>query len=109
MAKVKISQKRTKSVKATKKWDRTKLAKCRKWSPTKEVLDPENLARAVAECLLNNDPDGVIEMIKIYLETVDVVKFTAHAHISKSTLYHSLKEKNPTIKTLAKIIHAAAA
>lgn len=109
MAKAKISQKQKKFVGATKKWDRSKLSACRQWSPTDEILDPNNLALAVAECLLNNDPDGVVEIIRIYLETVNIIKFAKNAHIPKSTLYHSLKEGNPTIKTLAKLIHATAA
>jgi DNA-binding phage protein len=109
MARAKTSQKQRKSAKTTRKWDRAKLSACREWSPTNEILEPDNLAKAVAECLLNNDPDGIVEIIQIYLETVNVVKFAKTAHISKSTLYHSLKEKNPTIKTLAKLIHAAAA
>lgn len=109
MARTKTSNKQKKSVGATKNWNVSKLAKCEAWSPTKEILDSKNLAKAIAECLLNNDPEGVVEVIEIYLRTVDRVKFSKRAHISRSTLYHSLKERNPTIKTVAKIVHAAAA
>lgn len=109
MARTKTSKKQKKSVRATKNWNVSKLAKCETWSPTAEILNSKNLAKAIAECLLNNDPEGVVEVIEIYLRTVDRVKFSKHAHISRSTLYHSLKERNPTIKTLAKIVRAAAA
>lgn len=104
MAKPKTSQKQKKSIKSI-----NKFSACRAWSPTKEILEPENLAKAVAECLLNNDPDGVVEMIEIYLETANMVKLAKKSHLSRATLYYSLKRKNPTIRTLAKIIHAAAA
>lgn len=104
MAKTKTSRMQKKSAKSF-----NKLSTCREWNPTKEILDPKNLAKAVAECLLNNDPEGVVEMIEIYLETVNIVKLSKKSHIPRATLYNSLKRKNPTIKTLAKIIHAAAA
>ncbi len=104
MAKTKTSQKPKKSLSNTKK-----TANYREWSPSKEILDPNTLAKAVAECLLNNDPEGVLEMIEIYLETANMVKIAKKSHLSRATLYHSLKHKNPTIKTLAKLIHAAAA
>lgn len=31
------------------------------WSPTKEILDPDNLALAIAECLINNDSEGIVK------------------------------------------------
>ncbi|MFM8453817.1 MAG: hypothetical protein ACKOAD_02365 [Gammaproteobacteria bacterium] len=72
-------------------------------------MDSNNLAKAVAECLLNNDPEGVVEVIEIYLETANIANIAKKSDISRATLYHSLKKKNPTIRTLAKIIHAVAA
>lgn len=91
--------------------DVTKLTDCKVWSPTAEILNPKNLADLVAECLINNDPEGVIEAIEVYLETIEMVKtkMAKKSSLSRATLYHTLKNKNPTIKTLAKIIHAAAA
>lgn len=59
------------------------------------------------EYLKNNDPEGVIEVISTYLNAIEKTHFAKKANIPKSTLYHSLKSKNPTIKTLAKIIHAS--
>lgn len=68
MAKAKTSQKQKKSIKNI-----NKFSACRAWSPTKEILDPENLVKALSECLLNNDKKGFIEMIEIYLETAKEV------------------------------------
>lgn len=73
------------------------------------LLDKELLYKALIECLENNDPDGVIEIINIYLKTLNKVHLAQQADISRSTLYHSLKTKNPTLKTLARILHSASA
>lgn len=48
-------------------------------------------------------------MIEIYLETANMVKVSKEAHLLRAILYHSLKNKNSTIKTLAKLIHGIAA
>lgn len=106
MVKAKTSRKRKKSSPNIPGYD---LTGCRVWSPTKEILDANTLAKAVAECLLNDDPDGVMEVVGIYLETVNRVQATKKSKLSRATLYNALKHKNPTIKTLAKLIHLAAA
>lgn len=56
---------------------------------------------------MNNDPEGVIEVVKIHLNAVNKVKSAKKADLSRSTLYHSLRTKNPTLRTLAKIMHAS--
>ncbi len=89
--------------------DTRKMKSCRHWHPTREILNTNHLAKAVAECLVNNDPEGVLEVVSIYLETANMVKMAQKSQLSRATLYHTLKYKNPTIKTLAKIIHATAA
>lgn len=72
-----------------------KNAKVTEFNPTNLLLDENLIAKAIWECLKNNDPEGVIEVIKIHLETINKLKGT------KSL---SFKGKNPTIKSLAKFI-----
>jgi DNA-binding phage protein len=63
------------------------------------------MALAIFECLQNNDPEGAMEMIAIYLDAVNKSKLQKEASLPKSTLYSALKHGNPTIKTLAKIMY----
>ncbi len=58
--------------------------------------------------LCTNDPDGAMEMVGIYLEALNKAKLRAHVGLHKSTMYSALKHRNPTIKTLAKIMYSAA-
>lgn len=39
------------------------------YSPTKELLNEERIASAIWECLKNNDPEGVVEIIEAHLRT----------------------------------------
>lgn len=75
------------------------------YSPTQELLDEEFIAKAVWECLKNNDPEGVVEIIETHLEIVNKVKASQKNELSRSTMYHAIKGKNPTIKTLAKLVN----
>jgi len=59
---------------------------------------------AILECLRNNDPEGVMEVIGIYLNALNKAKLIEEGEIAKSTFYHSLRSKNPTLKTLAKMV-----
>lgn len=78
----------------------------RKSNPREELLDEELISRAIWECLKNGDSEGVIEVIRIYMETVNMTLNAKHNGISKSAIHHTLKNRNPTIKTLAKLVHA---
>jgi len=80
----------------------------KKSDPLKELADPDNTAMAVFECLLNNDPEGAMEMIEIYLDALNKSKLSRQTKLPKSTLYSALKHRNPTIKTLAKIMYTSA-
>lgn len=81
-----------------------KNAQLRSYSPTEELSDENFIGKAILECLKNNDPEGVMEVLSIYLKTVNKVKSAQQANVARSTLYHSIKNKNPTIKTLAKLV-----
>lgn len=85
-----------------------KNANITEYSPTKKLLDEEFIAKALWECLKNNDPDGVIEIISTHLEIVNKVKASEKHELSRSTMYHAIKGKNPTIKTLAKLVNCFA-
>ena len=82
-----------------------KNAKVIEYSPTQELLDETFIAKAVWECLKNNDPEGVIEIIETHLEIVNKAQNAQKNELSRSTLYHALKTRNPTIKTLAKMVN----
>lgn len=77
------------------------------YSPTQELLNEDFIGKGILECLKNNDPEGVIEIISTYLTTVNKIHYAQEADIPRSTLYSSLKQKNPTIKTLAKLVYAS--
>ncbi len=76
------------------------------YDPTQALLDEDRIGRAIWECLKNGDSEGVIEIIQIHLEAFNKTQLAKEAHLPKTTLYHSLRSKNPTIKTLAKLVHA---
>ncbi len=60
-------------------------------------------ALAQPKVLILND---VMEIIEDYLYALNKSNFLKKADIPRSTMYQLLKRKNPTIKTLAKIMYA---
>ncbi len=77
------------------------------FSPTEKLKDIKLIGTAIMECLIENDPKGAMEAIKTHLEVMNKSAFLKEAKVPRSTMYKLFKTKNPTIKTLAKIIHAA--
>lgn len=75
------------------------------YDPTEELLDETFIAKAIWECLKNNDSEGVMEVIEAHLEAVNKVKASHNMDLPRSTMYNAFKSKNPTVKTLAKLIN----
>lgn len=75
-------------------------------NPRDWLLDSHNIGNAIMECLMENNPEGVMEVISMYLRALNKEKFRQKSDIGKSTYYYLMKNKNPTIKTLAKLVHA---
>ncbi len=82
-------------------------ARVRESNPTEEILNEELISRAIWDCLKEGDSKGLIEVIRIYLEASNKTHLAEEAQVARSTVYH-LKGGNPTIKTLAKLVHATA-
>lgn len=108
MVKAKISPKQKKYSKNISRQKIKAKAKLIPYSPTEEIIKGDVIARAIFECLRDNDPEGVIEMITIYVNALNKLQAAKESDLPRSTLYHSLKQKNPTIKTLAKLVSLSA-
>ena len=113
MDKTKTSAKRRKFSKNTLRSKSKPIAKLRKGTgirksnPTEELLDEELIGRAIWECLKEGDSEGVIEVVRAYITAVNKTAMARESSMARSTVYHTLKSKNPTIKTLAKLINAS--
>ena len=82
-----------------------KNAKVIEYSATERLTDENFIAMAIWECLKNNDSEGVIEVIEAHLEAINKVKASHNMDLPRSTMYNAFKSKNPTVKTLAKLIN----
>jgi len=107
MVKTKTSKKRQTSSKNWEKTDLDQLPGLKKANPLKDLVNPQKTALAILECLENNDPEGAMEMISIYLYAINKAKLRKETKLPKSTMYSALKHRNPTIKTLAKIMYSS--
>jgi DNA-binding phage protein len=105
MAKAKTLLRRTKFSENTPKLKLKKGVKLTKHDPFKALLDEKLIAQAFWECLKDNDPEGAMEILSAHLTALNKSHLAKEADMPRSTLYHSLKSKNPTIKTVAKLIH----
>ncbi len=75
------------------------------YSPTVALLNEELIGRALWECLKEGDVEGFMEVIEAYLAAYNRTHLAKKAAIARSTIYH-LKSGNPTVKTVAKVVHA---
>lgn len=98
----------TRKLKANSNLKLKKNVKVRECSATERLLDETFIAQAIWECLKNNDPEGVIEIIETHLEVVNKVRAAQKTDLSRATMYHAFKRKNPTIKTVAKLVNCCA-
>ena len=81
-------------------------ARVRESNPTEEILNEDLISSAIWECLKEGDSEGVIEIFEIYFRAANKTRLSKDASVARSTMY--LKGGNPTVKTLAKLVHACA-
>jgi len=106
MDKAKTSNKHQKYLENLAKLNLDKIPGLRRSHPLKDLTDSKKISLAVFECLLNNDPEGAMEMIEIYLHSLNKSKMLKDKKMPKSTMYSAIRHRNPTIKTLAKIMNS---
>ncbi len=75
------------------------------FSPTEELLDEDFMAKALWDCLKTNDPEAYIEIIEAHLRAKNKSALAKKNDLSRTTLHHAFKGKNPTLKTLAKMVN----
>ena len=106
MVKTKLSHKRKTSSQSTKSLRIEDFKGLEPYNPLDNLLNPDFVGKAIFECLSNNDPEGVVEIIASYLELLNKTQMAKSVNLPRSTLYNALKGKNPTIKTLSKMVYA---
>ena len=71
-------------------------------------MDSEKVGAALLECLIDNDTESFIEILDSYLR-INRLQVSKMGSIPRSTVQSALsKSGNPTLKTLAKIVHESA-
>jgi DNA-binding phage protein len=107
MGKTKTLRRRKKSSKHTsKKTHRLKKGvRLAVHDPLKTLTNQKFVAQAFWECLRDNDPEGAAEIIAMHVSALNKSHLAEDEGIPRSTIYHSLRNKNPTLKTIAKLIH----
>ena len=76
------------------------------FNPDKYLLDENFIAQAIWECLKENDPEGVIDILQEHFKAKNKSNISKTKNINRSTIYHCFRNKNPSLNTLAKLIHA---
>ncbi|MCH9627191.1 MAG: hypothetical protein S4CHLAM2_08260 [Chlamydiales bacterium] len=85
-----------------------KGVKTRKFDPAKKLRDPNFVAKAFFQALLDNDTDAALDAIEGYLMATGKGEIAKEGNIATSTIYHALAQgANPTLRTVARLLHAA--
>ncbi len=74
-------------------------------NPLKTLTNERLIAQAFWECLRNNDPEGAAEIIAIRISALNKSHLAKEEEIPRATIYHSLRNRNPTLRTVAKLVH----
>ena len=80
-----------------------------KHNPTKAFKNRKEVAIALFLCLEENDPESFIEILDAYLD-VNRSEIAERASLSRTTVQNAFSKRgNPTLRTIAQIVHEAVA
>ena len=74
-------------------------------NPTDYLTDKNFIGAAILECLNNNDPEGVVEIINAYLDAVSKTAKVTKRMPTRAVSDHVLRAKNPTLRDLAQFVY----
>jgi len=84
--------------------------KTKRYDPAKKLRDPKFVAEAFFQALSENDVEAALDALEGYLMATGKATLSKEGNIAPSTVYNALSEgANPTLKTVARLLHAVAA
>ncbi len=87
----------------------SKQVKVKKFDPEEKLRDKNFVAQALFDALSEGDEEAALEIINAYVQAMKKTEIAKHEKMATSTVYHALSPKaNPTLKTVAKLLHAVA-
>ena len=105
MNKKKTSKKHVFSLADIPRFDVHDEKKFTEFNPELLFKNKDYVAQALLACLIENDTEGFIEILNAYLR-INKSQIAHKTDLSRSTVSLALSKKgNPTLKTIAKIIH----
>ena len=85
--------------------DEKKVAHLEKLDPREFFSNRKNVGEALLQALIDNDTDAFMEILDTYLR-VNKSRVSKAADITRSTVQLAFKKSaNPTLRTIAKIVH----
>lgn len=88
------------------KLNESKIKKLNEFKPEDFFKNHNKIANALLQCLIENDTESFIEILNSYL-MINKLKISQDTKLSRTTIQDALSKKgNPTLKTIAKIIHS---
>ncbi len=107
MSKKKILKKRGFSLADIQRFNIHDEDKFTEFKPEDFFKNYQNVAAALLQALIENDTEAYMEILDSYLR-VNRSRIAKEADLSRSTVSLALSKKgNPTLKTIAKIVHEA--
>lgn len=80
-----------------------------KHKPSDFFIEHDKVAQALLQSLKDNDAGAFLEILDAYLK-VNRTKTARETNLSRTTIQQALSSKgNPTIRTIAKIVHQSVA
>lgn len=99
MAKIKTLDKQEKSLhnKPNPTYSIKKNVGIKRHDPLKQLLNKKFIGKAIIECLENNDPEGVLEMLLLYIKTLNKAQTIQKTKNIRTRKTRSISKKHTRI------------
>lgn len=84
---------------------RGRVKELTKFDSIESLLIDDIIAKILWDCLRKNDSKGFMEIIAARCKAI-ITATQDKTNIKLPALYHAINYKNPTVKTLAKMVHS---
>jgi len=80
-----------------------------RWSPTRELAHREKTARALFQCVVENDMESFFEIFEAHVEARGLSESLKGIKVPRSTYYSAKATKDPKVSTLSRLMRSVLA
>ena len=79
------------------------------WSPSQDLMDRDRIARALFQCVIENDMRAFFQIFEAHAEARGITEALKGVNVARSTYYSAKSTRDPRVSTISRLMQSVLA